>query len=144
MTAKKLQEKKKKQREERSRASVLYRRKAKLAKDKLDKAARLKEKQLQPKLEPILSEEKKKVRLEQQLEHNMKILEALEAEYEKEKQGQTDLSDDLDAQGFESVEDKVKEVQRRIAADQNKMNILQGSGQANFGYNPDGGIGGPT
>jgi hypothetical protein len=144
MTTKKLQEKKKKQREQDSKSKVLARRNAKWAKDKLEKEARLKEKMLQPKVEPIVGEEKKKLRLEQQLEHNMKILEALEAEYEKEKQGQADLSDDLEAQGFTSVEKKVQEIQRRIAEDQNKMNIIQGTGQANFGYNPDGGIGGPT
>jgi hypothetical protein len=144
MTTKKLQEKKKKQHEREARAKVLARRKAKRADDKVKKEERLKEKMSQPKLQPIVGEEKKKQRLEQQLEHNMKILEALEAEYEREKQGRADLNDDLEAQGFTTVEEKVKEVQRRIAEDQNTMNILKGEGQANFGYNPDGGIGGPT
>jgi len=143
MATKKQKEKKKKERERIAHARVLARREFKRKKDKAEREAWIVAKRTEPKMEPIMSEEKKKARVQEQLERNMKILEALEAEYEKEKQARKDLNDELEEQGFETVEEKVKEIQRRIGDDKNQLNILTGQGQANFGYDPSGGVGGP-
>jgi hypothetical protein len=142
MANKKLKEKKKKAREKLARARVLHRRDLKRKKDKIEAEMRAEEMKKMPKMEPYMKDETKKRKTQEQLEHNMKILEALEEEYEKEKAGRQDANDQLEAEGFQTLEERIAEIQRRIGENQNKMNILEGTGTANFGYEVQGGIGG--
>lgn len=122
----KKKQQKQKQREERAKKRVAARR-----------AAHLKEKQEARRIEKFerkfrergttivndpekqqASEEAKKQRVIQQLERNHAILEALEKEYEAEMAAKKEINDDLEAQGFDSLEEKLehlnKEAEKKV------------------------------
>lgn len=121
---KKLQ--KKKQREEKAKKRVAARRAAHL-KEKQEARRREKfERQFRERGMTIVndpekqreSEEAKKQRVIEQLERNHEILAALEKEYEEEMAAKKEINDDLEAQGFESLEEKLehlnKEAEKKV------------------------------
>ena len=142
MSKKKLLEKKKQRREEVAKSRIQRRRVLKAKTDKMQKEERAKALANDPKIEPFMRKETKERRVQEQLEHNMQILKSLEEEYDKEMAGRKDVDKELTEQGFVTLEDRIKEIQRRINDDANQMNILQGEGQGHFGYKVKGGIGG--
>jgi hypothetical protein len=114
MANKKLKEKKKKKREDRAKVTVLVKRKALRAKIKHDKEVARIDRQYNKKLVPYVRPEKAaQIRMEnnnkikQQIEHNLEILKALEAEYLKEQKEKTDRNANLEAEGHTTLKEKM-------------------------------------
>lgn len=65
--------------------------------------------------------------IKQKLEHNMKILEALEAEIEKEEQERKDLMEDLEDKGAKTLREKIdligKEAEKKAAQGRFELKI---------------------
>lgn len=111
---KKLQ--KKKAREAKAKAKVLARRERLRKKAKLEKMAARIEKQSQPKGVPYRKdqdEEYKQKIAEQNLEHNIQVLQALEEEYLEEQKSKEDLNRELEAEGYESIEEKLNALHKQ-------------------------------
>lgn len=107
MSKQKRKEKKVKDRERRSRDKVLARRKAMREQARLEKKEFLLEKKYREKLLPIQSDEKRDQELRKRLEHNLKILEALEEEYLKEQEQRSACNTALEAEGHETMKEKL-------------------------------------
>jgi hypothetical protein len=104
---------KRKARERSVKAKTLKRRNIIQAKHKEERLERLKQieinKIVNP-VEPFLTPEKQKERedsAKKKLEHNMEILKALEAEYDKEQALRKSTNESLEAQGHHTLEEKI-------------------------------------
>jgi hypothetical protein len=114
--SKKQKERKKKEREQIAKKRVNSRRKI-LLKDKQEraKAARL-ERKFRNKMTPIIKDQNKKIEIEenkkektvQQLQKNIQILEALEAEYLKEQENKKCFNEQLESEGHVSLKEKLE------------------------------------
>lgn len=137
MANKKLKEKKKKEREISSRNKVVKIREAKRKKDKAEKIAYLFNSKHKDKLEPFVKDETRKRKVREQLEHNIKILKALEEEYDNEmaliaqRQEQLDGCETMEekiekAKTLISIEDreKIEKVKKMIAEEENRLKSL--------------------
>jgi hypothetical protein len=103
----KLLEKKRKKNAKTKKAKLLRRRESIRAKSKYDKEIDKDVKSSLPKLEPIMSPEKKKMSVQKQLEENAKILKALEEQYEAEMASKREVNEGLEAQGHTSFKEKM-------------------------------------
>ncbi|MEI8270184.1 MAG: hypothetical protein WCG45_02345 [bacterium] len=72
------------------------------------------------KQEPIIDEEKKKARQElkakaikEKLEKNLKILEALEKEFEEEEKSRKAVNESLEAEGYGSIKEKMDAIHQK-------------------------------
>jgi len=122
MSRKKLREKKKKARERKAKEKVLKNRTKMRAKAKHEReVAKIDDEhsyKQQPYMKPetrerIKAEKDEQVR--QQLEHNMEILKALEEEYEADVQARAELNDELEANGHETLQEKLDTIAARDA-----------------------------
>lgn len=107
MSKKKLQERKKKQRELDNKEKLARRRRAIEKKRKYDKEIDKDVKASEEKLMPYVSPEKNKLRVQKQIENNMKILRQLEEQYEKEQKVRGDINKKLEGEGHETLQEKV-------------------------------------
>jgi hypothetical protein len=126
MTNKKLKEKKKKKREDRAKATVLVKRKALRAKIKHDKEVARIDRQYNKKLVPYVRPEKAAQmrfesdnKIKQQIEHNLEILKALEAEYLKEQKEKAERNANLEAEGHTTLKEKM-DVMNNTAQDKHE------------------------
>lgn len=112
---KRKKEQKKKSREKAAHAKVVARREE-LRLERKEEARRLfLERSLEPKLKPIVSdpevlskrESKRKLDIQEQIENNYKILEALEQEYDKEQEDRKSINASLEAEGYKNIKDKM-------------------------------------
>ena len=116
MAKKKLQDKKTKAKE---RAKEEAKHQARLFAIRRKKADREKEKlerQYRNRLEPIRNSIEKLENVEQHLEHNLNVLEALEKEYIAAQQQKTNLQDELIAEGYNTLEEKVEALKKKSRA----------------------------
>lgn len=130
MTSKKQKERKKKNREKIARARVLRRRQTLRAQRKQAIEERRSEDIAEEKafgkqkpfvkadasaLNDTLKEEKKNnlEELNSKLEHNLKILEALEEEYDRENEARKDLNKKLENDGFNTIKEKMDALHKR-------------------------------
>ena len=122
--SKKQKEKKKKDREKSVYQKILKKREALRAERKLAFAEEFQRQQIEflsnGKPEPIISEEKAAVRAElkskavlEQLNKNLKILEALEKEYDEEQKNRIEINESLEAQGFSSIKEKMDAIHQQ-------------------------------
>jgi hypothetical protein len=124
MSIQKRQQKKKKDREQNVQKKILKKREE-LRKEK--KIALFEEIQRQEidaltygKQEPIIDEEKRKARQElkskaikEKLEKNIKILEALEKEFEEEERNRKVVNENLEAEGYGSIKEKMDAIHQK-------------------------------
>lgn len=68
-----------------------------------------------------MSEEEREEYIQQRLEHNLQVLAALEEEYERENNRREDLNNRLEAEGFNTIEEKLNALKEkygeRVAAE---------------------------
>jgi hypothetical protein len=114
MSSKKQKEKKKKEREKTVRTKILKQRANLRAERKLKKQEDLMDRLSEPILKPIVNDleaieekEQKAVNIREQLEKNLKILEALEQEYDQEQQRRVELNQKLESEGHKSIREKL-------------------------------------
>lgn len=125
---------KRKKREKKAKAKVRHKRefKRKLDKEKkeleknLDTEASLFNKQkpyMKPETIKALEEQNRKSDEEiiAQIEHNLKILEAMEEEYLKEQLAREELNQELEDQGLETVEEKIEYLKQKAQKDAEEM-----------------------
>lgn len=121
MATKKQIEKKKKAREEKSKARVAARRhQLDQLKKQERQSARLSRK-FRERAEPIIKNPEAKKKFEEaeakkakeKLEKNLQILQALEDEYLKEKEIKKQLNDELEAEGHKTFQDKMKALEEK-------------------------------
>ena len=114
MANKKQQERKKKERAQKSHEKVVKLREETRAKAKKAKEIHKKDKELRPKQVPIRERQRRDAEIMAQLQHNMKILQALEEEYDKEMAVKQEVD-----KGFQQQEqDALKEVQEQFEREQ--------------------------
>ena len=90
--------------------------------DKMEKEAG--EEKLQPYVHPEKAkarEEEKDRNIKEQLEHNVEILQALEEEYLKDQASKSDMSSQLEEEGFVTVKEKLDELNRRAVEEVDKI-----------------------
>jgi hypothetical protein len=115
---------KKKDREKKSKAKVLARRAAMRTAAKEERENHLAQEKLRRKPKPFrkgmvemegieLSAQLSEAEVKDRLEHNMKILQALEEEYEKEISTREALNEEMEAEGLKNFEEKVQEAVKR-------------------------------
>ena len=116
MNKRKFKKKKAKEREKKVKVARQRDRLRKSAKErrKLEVAVAAEQKLARPN-KPYISPEKHAARVDakddaikEQLERNLKILEALEEEYLKEQEAREKLNDELESKGLHTLEDKIK------------------------------------
>ena len=124
MATKKQIEKKKKSRELKAKARVAARRhKLGQIKKEEKQSARL-SKKFRDKIKPIVKDPEAKKKLEEieakktleKLEKNMQVLKALEEEYIKEKEAKKQLNEELEAEGYSTLKEKMKALEDRAKA----------------------------
>jgi hypothetical protein len=104
---KKLQDKKKKQREKLAKGKVLRRREAMRKKAKYDARIESDVASTREPVMPIINKFKEKERKQKALAHNMEILKKLEEEYKKEQESRRQLNKSLESQGHQTLQEKV-------------------------------------
>lgn len=126
-------EKLKKKREHTKKGQMLRRKEAIRAKQKYEKQIEKDVIQNRPKLTPITNEAiaAKKDSVQEQLEENMKILKALEEEYEKEMASKKQLNEGLEAQGHSTLQDKMDAINKQAIEDLRRLESGHKSG--NYG-----------
>lgn len=139
MTSKKQKEKKKKEREKIAKNRVLKRREA-LRKQKKELAMEQKQEKLAEesaygKQKPflkndtsVLSEvlkENKEEEIRKKIEHNLKILEALEQEYDIENSQRKEINQKLENEGFMTMKEKMDALHRRALELEGKSTELE-------------------
>jgi len=114
MASKKLEEKKKKQREAKSKESVLRKRTKIREQSKKDREIAKAERNTRQRIPPFVRTEKqiefdqhKEESALEQLENNLKILEALEEEYLKEQAAREQTNAELEADGHMTLKEKM-------------------------------------
>jgi hypothetical protein len=120
--SKKLQDKKKKQREERAKERVLARRAAIQKHRKEETRRQLFEKKFSQKVLPILNdpeqvaarEERIKNRVLEKLKHNEEILQALEDQYNEEQKVRSEINAELESEGHTKFKDKMDALEKKI------------------------------
>lgn len=121
MATQKQKEKKKKEREKIAKQRVL-RRREEIRKFRKEEEVKAKlERDMSPRLMPILKntllrelrEEAKKEHLNEQIEKNMKILEALEQEYDAEQALRKEVNSDLESEGHMTFKDKLDALHKK-------------------------------
>ena len=110
MGNKKLQEKKKKRRERESKAKVLARRELLRKKKKYDKEIDKDVKENTKRVEPYINPEKRKIRSQKQIEHNMEILKKLEEEHEISKAKRRQINKQLESEGHLTLQEKLQAI----------------------------------
>jgi len=110
MANQKQKERKKKQRERRAKERVQARRNAVLARRKREKElSKLDEKTSLNKWKPTpIRNDDKANEVQRRLEHNARILKALEEELIKELESKENLNEELEKEGYKTLEEKVK------------------------------------
>ena len=119
MATKKQKEKKKKDREDRSKARVLARRHQIRSAMKEESKAKKLEKKFREKIRPFVKNPEKKAAMEaaedrkmrERLERNAQILKALEDEYESEQNRKNEINQELETQGHETLKDKLNAIE---------------------------------
>lgn len=109
-------EKKKKARAADAKAKVLRRREQSRKAAKLERMAKKIEKDSQPKLVPYKKdqdEEYQAQKAKENLEHNIEILRALEEQYKEEMASKQSLNEDLEAEGYDSLEEKMNALHKQ-------------------------------
>ena len=106
MNKKKL-EQKKKEKEKRAKIKILARREELRCFKKEEQRKILLERSLEPKLPPLENKEKRNSEIKKQIERNLKILEALEQEYDKEVSARQEVHHNLESEGYLSIQDKM-------------------------------------
>ena len=127
MSNSKLQEKKRKTREKAKAAKKTENRLFAARRARYERSVALEEKHAQEKLEPI----RNKTHLEkvaEQLEHNVQLLQALEQEYLEAMKARENIHAELEAEGFNSIEEKLEALKKKSLELSQK---LQESPQAN-------------
>lgn len=104
---KKLQDKKKKQREAKAKERVLKRREAIRAEAKKHKAWAVAERKANKGIPIKGSMADRDAQILEKLRHNYAILEALDAEYQKEQESRKSLNQSLEAEGYMTLKDKM-------------------------------------
>jgi len=125
MATRKQIEKKKKSREERSKARVAARRHKLDQLKKQDRQSARLNRKFRERAQPIIKDPEVKKKLEEveakkakdKLEKNLQILQALEDEYLKEKEIKKQLNDDLEAEGHKTFQDKMKALEEKAKAE---------------------------
>ena|SRR5262252_1406390 len=107
---------KKKERERAVRKKVLHRREA-LRRHKAEEREKEDqyEREYQSPPKPIVNDQKKNAAIMNRLQENMKILEALEQEYLTEMETRKDRNDDLEAQGYITLPEKLEALSQKAA-----------------------------
>jgi len=107
---------KKKDREREVRKKVLHRRES-LRRHKAEEREKEEqyEREYQEGQKPIVNNEKKDAMIKDRLRDNMKILEALEQEYLKEMETRKERNDDLEAQGYLTLPEKLEALSQKAA-----------------------------
>jgi len=132
MSKKKLQEKKKKARERRAKAKVLKARAKKRAEAKHEREVAKIDRKYSEKPQPYLKPEtrlrinqeqaeadrQKDEEIKKQLEHNVKILKALEEEYLAEQEARKQANESLEAEGHETLQEKLDVLAKRAEKEQ--------------------------
>jgi hypothetical protein len=122
MSQKKLREKKKKTHERNAKEKVFKKRTEMRASAKHEREVAKIEAKHRYKEQPYMKPEtrkrieaEKQEQVRQQLEHNMEILKALEEEYESEVLARSELNDGLEAEGHETLHEKLDAIAARDA-----------------------------
>lgn len=125
MANQKQKEKKKKERERKAHARVLRRREAlrmqRKKEQEMERQAELEYELKNGKRQPIISDPVKLAELEKRraenakanLEKNMKILEALEAEFEQEQAQRKEVNEKLESEGHKSIREKMDALHKK-------------------------------
>lgn len=124
MATQKQKEKKKKEREKIAKQRVLQRREAMRKFRKEEEVKAKLEKDMSPRLKPILNdplmqeirEKNKQARLNEQIEKNMQLLEALEQEYDAEQALRNEVNSDLESEGHMTMKDKLDALHKKALA----------------------------
>ena len=109
-------EKKKKAREEKGKAKVLRQRAVTRKAAKLEKMAQRIENNATPKITPYKKDQDEAYQAQksrENLEHNVAILRALEEQYKEEMSHKQNLNDDLEAEGYSSLEEKMNALHKQ-------------------------------
>lgn len=115
---------KKKKREKVAKQRVLRRREQMRAVRKEDAAKERLERELSPKMmpivnDPLIREMREKARVDSakaQIEKNLELLKALEEEYDKEQALRQQVNEDLEAEGHMSMKDKLDALHKKALA----------------------------
>jgi hypothetical protein len=114
--SKKLQEKKKKRRERKAKRTVLERREQMRKRLRHEHKVDVDIKKNKEKLEPYISPEKKKLRVQKQIEANMEILRKLEEDYKNEQDTRKQINDKLESEGHKTLQEKVAAMAKEAEA----------------------------
>jgi len=148
MSRKKMLERKKQKRENTARERVLYRREQHRAQSKWMREQELKAK-LITKMESKYPEQMKRYEREdlmklpletlKQIEHNVRILQALEDEHTREVDARNKMNEELESMGHITPEDKIKslspqQIQEMLEAENKKVS-MGGSAECSFKVN---------
>lgn len=116
MSKQRKQLQKKKEREAEAKKRVLARRESIRKKAKMEKMVARMEEKARPKLVPYRKDEDDEYRqkiAEQNLEHNIHMLQALEEEYLEEQKSKASLNEELEAEGYKSLEEKINALHKQ-------------------------------
>ena len=121
MDTQKQKEKKKKKREKIAKQRVLFKREEIRKFRKEEEIKQKLEKDLSPRQipfvnDPLVRESQEKARVDrtkEQIEHNMKLLEALEQEYDAEQALRNEVNSDLESEGHMTMKDKLDALQKK-------------------------------
>lgn len=112
MSNNKLQDKKRKIREKTKAAKKTENRLFAARRARYERAVALEEKKTQEKVEPIRNKSHLD-KIAEQLEHNVQILEALEEEYVTAMKSRENIHEELEAEGFNSIEEKFEALRKK-------------------------------
>ena len=105
--SKKLKERKKKAKERETREKLLVRREALIKKKKRDREIDRDVRANRDKAMPVINPDKEKQRKQKQLEHNLKLLKALEEGYKREQEVRKVMNEKLEAEGAVTLQEKM-------------------------------------
>jgi len=112
----KRRDKKAKARENKAKERVLRRREKARKAAKIEKLAKRVEQDSRPKMTPYRKdqdEEYQTKKSKENLERNIEILHALEEQYRSEMEGKQSLNDELEAEGYDSLEEKMNALHKQ-------------------------------
>lgn len=142
MTNEKRKEKKKKDKERQTKDRVLRRREAIREQARLEKKQAKLEHKFRDRIAPIVNakepetKEEKEERVQKQLEHNVKILEALEDEYLKDQDVRKEINEELEAEGHSTFKEKMDAMEEKAIAKQPKKKGFAFGGSAKVTMTP--------